>query len=270
MATEDVATILLRFENGARGTVAISQISPGRKNSLRYEIDGVARGRRLGLGAARPALDRPPRRAERDPDPQPGPDEPGRAGRGGPAGRPRRGVRRHVRSPVPGHLRRCRRRRTVGPADRTPRSPTATTRCSSSTRSPRAPDRAAGSTSSAARRPRAPSRRRSEPPRPPPDEARPADRPVPRDAAGRRGRLVGRERVREHRDRLLAAGPPARPGAMPAPATSTWPTCPRARRRTSARRSRPRACTSPASATTPTRSIPTRPIASRSSATSGR
>jgi predicted dehydrogenase len=40
MQTEDVATILLRFENGARGTVAISQISPGRKNSLRYEIDG--------------------------------------------------------------------------------------------------------------------------------------------------------------------------------------------------------------------------------------
>ena len=40
METEDVATILLRFENGARGAVAISQISPGRKNSLRYEIDG--------------------------------------------------------------------------------------------------------------------------------------------------------------------------------------------------------------------------------------
>jgi predicted dehydrogenase len=40
MQTEDVATILLRFENGARGAVAISQISPGRKNSLRYEIDG--------------------------------------------------------------------------------------------------------------------------------------------------------------------------------------------------------------------------------------
>jgi predicted dehydrogenase len=38
--TEDVATILLRFERGARGTVAISQISPGRKNSLQYEIDG--------------------------------------------------------------------------------------------------------------------------------------------------------------------------------------------------------------------------------------
>ncbi len=40
MATEDVASILLRFENGARGAVNVSQISPGRKNSLRYEIDG--------------------------------------------------------------------------------------------------------------------------------------------------------------------------------------------------------------------------------------
>jgi len=38
--TEDVATILLRFESGARGLVAVSQVSPGRKNSLRYEIDG--------------------------------------------------------------------------------------------------------------------------------------------------------------------------------------------------------------------------------------
>jgi len=40
IGTEDIATILLRFENGARGTVAISQLSPGRKNSLTYEIDG--------------------------------------------------------------------------------------------------------------------------------------------------------------------------------------------------------------------------------------
>ena len=38
--TEDVATILLRYEGGARGSVAISQLSPGRKNSLTYEIDG--------------------------------------------------------------------------------------------------------------------------------------------------------------------------------------------------------------------------------------
>jgi predicted dehydrogenase len=40
MGTEDVATLLLRFANGARGLVAVSQISPGRKNSLQWEIDG--------------------------------------------------------------------------------------------------------------------------------------------------------------------------------------------------------------------------------------
>jgi predicted dehydrogenase len=38
--TEDTASILLRFEGGARGSVNISQISPGRKNSLAYQIDG--------------------------------------------------------------------------------------------------------------------------------------------------------------------------------------------------------------------------------------
>jgi predicted dehydrogenase len=40
--TEDVALILVRFEGGARGSVAISQMSPGRKNSLTYQIDGSA------------------------------------------------------------------------------------------------------------------------------------------------------------------------------------------------------------------------------------
>ena len=40
ITTEDAAVILLRFENGARGAVSISQISAGRKNSLQYEIDG--------------------------------------------------------------------------------------------------------------------------------------------------------------------------------------------------------------------------------------
>jgi predicted dehydrogenase len=40
--TEDAATILLRFANGARGLLAVSQVSPGRKNSLAYEIDGSA------------------------------------------------------------------------------------------------------------------------------------------------------------------------------------------------------------------------------------
>ena len=40
--TEDVATILIRFEGGARGSCAISQMSAGRKNSLTYEVDGSA------------------------------------------------------------------------------------------------------------------------------------------------------------------------------------------------------------------------------------
>ena len=40
IATEDTASVLLRFDGGARGAVSVSQISPGRKNSLQYEIDG--------------------------------------------------------------------------------------------------------------------------------------------------------------------------------------------------------------------------------------
>jgi predicted dehydrogenase len=40
--TEDCATILLRYEDGTRGALAVSQVSPGRKNSLVFEIDGSA------------------------------------------------------------------------------------------------------------------------------------------------------------------------------------------------------------------------------------
>jgi predicted dehydrogenase len=40
IGTEDAATILLRFENGARGSLSVSQISAGRKNSLQYEVGG--------------------------------------------------------------------------------------------------------------------------------------------------------------------------------------------------------------------------------------
>jgi len=42
MTTEDAALILLRFDNGARGSVAISQVSAGRKNSIQWEIGGSA------------------------------------------------------------------------------------------------------------------------------------------------------------------------------------------------------------------------------------
>ena len=42
MSTEDLAHILVRFENGARGSLVVSQVSFGRKNSLRFEVDGSA------------------------------------------------------------------------------------------------------------------------------------------------------------------------------------------------------------------------------------
>jgi predicted dehydrogenase len=41
LETEDLAGLLLRFENGARGVAAVSQVSAGRKNSLSFEIDGA-------------------------------------------------------------------------------------------------------------------------------------------------------------------------------------------------------------------------------------
>jgi predicted dehydrogenase len=43
VGTEDIAHILLRFANGARGSLVVSQVSMGRKNSLRIEIDGSDR-----------------------------------------------------------------------------------------------------------------------------------------------------------------------------------------------------------------------------------
>ena len=40
METEDIAHLLIRFRSGARGSAVVSQVSAGRKNSLRLEIDG--------------------------------------------------------------------------------------------------------------------------------------------------------------------------------------------------------------------------------------
>jgi predicted dehydrogenase len=40
MTTEDLAHMLVGFEDGARGSAVISQVSAGRRNSLRFEIDG--------------------------------------------------------------------------------------------------------------------------------------------------------------------------------------------------------------------------------------
>jgi predicted dehydrogenase len=40
MSTDDLAHLLLRFDRGARGSAVVSQVSAGRKNSLRFEVDG--------------------------------------------------------------------------------------------------------------------------------------------------------------------------------------------------------------------------------------
>jgi predicted dehydrogenase len=42
MTTEDLAHLLVGFEGGARGSAVISQVSAGRRNSLRFEVDGSA------------------------------------------------------------------------------------------------------------------------------------------------------------------------------------------------------------------------------------
>ncbi len=39
ISTEDFASILLRFDNGSKGSLTVSQISAGRKNRLYFEID---------------------------------------------------------------------------------------------------------------------------------------------------------------------------------------------------------------------------------------
>ncbi len=39
---EDVASVLLRFDNGARGVLTVGQVLPGHKNDLRLEINGRA------------------------------------------------------------------------------------------------------------------------------------------------------------------------------------------------------------------------------------
>ena len=40
MSSDDAAGVLIRFTNGARATISISQISSGRKNSINWEISG--------------------------------------------------------------------------------------------------------------------------------------------------------------------------------------------------------------------------------------
>ncbi|MEG7697732.1 gfo/Idh/MocA family oxidoreductase, partial [Listeria monocytogenes] len=40
MRSDDLAHILVRFAGGGRGSLVVSQVSAGRRNSLRFELDG--------------------------------------------------------------------------------------------------------------------------------------------------------------------------------------------------------------------------------------
>jgi predicted dehydrogenase len=49
VTTEDVAGVLLRFSGGARGVLTLSQVSPGRKNNLSFEVSGADASLAWGL-----------------------------------------------------------------------------------------------------------------------------------------------------------------------------------------------------------------------------
>ena len=52
ITTEDYASILLRFDGGARGALTVSQVSPGRKNQIDHATCSVVR---VSISRSRPA-----------------------------------------------------------------------------------------------------------------------------------------------------------------------------------------------------------------------
>lgn len=54
MSSDDAAGVLVRYDNGARATISISQVSAGRKNSLAWEIGGSQAA--LGFDSESPEL----------------------------------------------------------------------------------------------------------------------------------------------------------------------------------------------------------------------
>ena len=133
MATEDIAHILLRYEGGARGSLVVSQVSAGRKNSLRYEVDGSAgalawdgeRHEELWLGRR----DAPNEILLRNPALM----HPGAARQDAAPGRACRGVRGDVPRALPRRLRGRRRAEARPPIPTTRPSATATSRTCSAT-----------------------------------------------------------------------------------------------------------------------------------------
>jgi predicted dehydrogenase len=64
---EDLASVLLRFDNGAKGSFSVGQVCAGHKNDLEIEICGSKASLKWAAGAPERAADRPSRQAQRGP-----------------------------------------------------------------------------------------------------------------------------------------------------------------------------------------------------------
>ena len=218
--TEDVATVLMRYENGARGVVAVSQVSAGPQEPP------PVRDRRLRVGAAAwdsetagPAVAGPSRPAQRDPAEEPGADEPaGRAAAALPGGHVEgfadtfAALFRAVYADVV----------AGGPAEHPPYATFADGHEEMLVGDAIAPElaqRPLGRGRPAGRT--APMLERD-------GEARLPDCAASRHAADGGRRLGGRQRVRQPRDRRAGRGGRPDAGATPGRRTSTSPTCPQA------------------------------------------
>ena len=60
--SEDLATVLVRFDGGARGAVCVGQVCAGHKNDLWFEVNGRHGIGAVASGAAERAVDWPARR----------------------------------------------------------------------------------------------------------------------------------------------------------------------------------------------------------------
>ena len=96
MHSDDAAGLLLRYDDGLRGTFSVSQVSAGRKNTMEYEIDGSTST--LAWASEDPEhlwighRDRPTEVVAKDP----GAIDPGRRRSRRLPGGPRGGLSRHV------------------------------------------------------------------------------------------------------------------------------------------------------------------------------
>jgi predicted dehydrogenase len=72
ITSEDLATVLVRFDNGMKGCVTVGQVCAGHKNDLWFEVNGAAASLRWFQERPERAVDRTPPRSESGPAEGPG------------------------------------------------------------------------------------------------------------------------------------------------------------------------------------------------------